>query len=125
MIAMRMGDQDMGHGLAAYRVEQCLHVRRIVRPRIDDRDLTAADDVAHRALERERARIVGENTPHAGCDLLGVSGRKIKASVERDVVWHAGLFGKTRADARPRTGLGRAVKRRVLASIGKIPSAAS
>jgi hypothetical protein len=34
-------------------------------------------------------------------DLLGASGRKIKGSVERDVVRHAGLFGSPRANARP------------------------
>ena len=42
---------------------------RIVRAGIDDRDLAAADDVAHRALEGERARIVGERAD-AGHEFL-------------------------------------------------------
>ena len=61
MIAVGVRDQDMGDGFTAHGIKQRLHMRRIVRPGIDDRDFAAADDVTHRALEGERARIVGED----------------------------------------------------------------
>src|SRR5262249_26303969 len=86
-------------GLAAHDVEQRLDMCRVVRPGIDDRDLTATDDVADRALERERARIVGQDAANAGRDLFGASWRQVEILVERNVVGDAGLFGKTRADA--------------------------
>ena len=57
-------------------------------PGIDDRDLAAADDVAQRALEGERARIVAQDAPHAGHDLLDHAGREVEGSVEGDVVGH-------------------------------------
>ena len=47
MIAVGVGDEDMGHGLAAHGVEQRGDVGLVERPRIDDRDLAAADDVGH------------------------------------------------------------------------------
>ena len=56
MIAMGVGDEDVGHGLAAHRVEQRRDMGVVVRAGIEDRDFAAADDVAHRALEGERAR---------------------------------------------------------------------
>ena len=61
MIAVGMGDENVGDGFAAHGVEQRGDMGVVVRPGIDDRDLAAADDVAHRALEGERAGIVGDD----------------------------------------------------------------
>ena len=86
MVAMGVGDQDMRHGLAAHGIEQGCGMFLAVGTGIDDRDLAVAYDVAHRAGEGERARIVGENAPHAGNDLLGHAGLQRKIAVEGDVV---------------------------------------
>ena len=78
MVAMGVGDQDMRHGLAAHGIEQRCGMRLVVGTGIDDRDLALADDVAHRAGEGERARIVAEHPPHAGADFSttpGLSGK--------------------------------------------------
>ena len=56
----------------------------IERPGIDDRDAAAADDVAHRPLERERPRIVAKEAPDAGRHLLDLSGRQVEASCRRE-----------------------------------------
>ena len=69
---------------------------RIVRARIDDRDLAAPDDVADRPLEGERPGVVGDDAAHAGRDLLGAAGLQVEDLVVRDVVSHAGPVFFTR-----------------------------
>ena len=86
MVAVGMGDQNMGHGFAAHGIQQRRRMGLVVGAGIDDRDLALADDVTHRAGEGERARIVAENPPHAGADFLDDAGLKRKVAVERDVV---------------------------------------
>jgi hypothetical protein len=86
MVAMGMGDQNMRHRLAAHGVQQRLCVRLVVRSGIDDRDLALAHDVADRAGEGERARIVAENPPHAGASFVDHARLERKIAVERDVV---------------------------------------
>ncbi|MGX1109388.1 hypothetical protein AB7M47_007771 [Bradyrhizobium elkanii] len=81
-----MGDQDMRHGLALDRIEHRLGMRLVVGTGIDDRDLALADDVADRAGEGERARIVAEDTANAGADLFDHAGLQREIAVERDVV---------------------------------------
>ena len=76
MVAMGVGDEDVRHRLAAHGIEQRRDMRVIQRPGIDDGDAAAADDVAHRALERERPRIVAQEAPDAGRDLLDLAGRQ-------------------------------------------------
>ena len=71
---MGMGDENMRHGLAAHGVQQRFRMRLVVRPGIDDRDLALAHDVADRAGEGERARIVAENPPHAGAGFIDDAG---------------------------------------------------
>ena len=93
MVAMGVGDKNMRHGLAAHRIEQRRDVRRIVRAGIDDRDLAAPDDVAQRTLERERARIVGQNAPHAGRAFLRNPGARSRRSVKLNIFGH--WFSKT------------------------------
>src|SRR4029453_12076781 len=74
VIAMGMGDQDVRHGLAAHGVQQRLRMRLVVRTGIDDRDVALAYDVADRAGEGERARVVAENAPHTGTGLIDDAG---------------------------------------------------
>ena len=88
MVPMRMGDEDVGDGLTTNGAKQRAYVRLIQRTGIDDRDMAAADDVRDRPPERERARIVGEDPPHPGHDLLDFAGREIERLVERDIVAH-------------------------------------
>src|SRR6185437_3769423 len=54
MVAVGMGDENMRHRLAAYRIEQRFGMRLTVRAGIDDRDLALAHDVAQRAGKGER-----------------------------------------------------------------------
>src|SRR6266705_6933635 len=99
MAAMGMSDEDMRHGLAAHGIEQCRRMGLAVGTGIDDRDLAAAYDVADRAGEGERARIVAEHTPHAGANLVDDTGTKRKVAIERDVVvvGHGDSCGASRA----------------------------
>ena len=87
MIAVGVGDENMRDGLAAHGVEQRRAVDGIVRARIDDGDLAAADDVAHRAFEGERARVVAQYAPHAGHRLVDASGNELEVFVVGDVWW--------------------------------------
>jgi glyoxylase-like metal-dependent hydrolase (beta-lactamase superfamily II) len=45
VIAVRVSNEDMRHGLAAHRVEQRLHMRGIVRTGVDDGNTSAVRDV--------------------------------------------------------------------------------
>ncbi len=86
VVAVGMGDQNMRHGLATHGIEQRLGVRLIVGTGIDDRDLALAHDVADRAGEGERARIVAQDAPHAGAGFVDDARLKREIAVERDVV---------------------------------------
>ena len=48
------------------RIKQRRNMALVRRARVDDRHLTAADDVAHRTRKGKRPRIVGENPTHPG-----------------------------------------------------------
>jgi hypothetical protein len=104
MVAVGVGDQDMRHRLPAYGLEECGNVRLIERPRIDDGDAPAADDVAHRPLERHRPRVVAHDPAQPGAHLLDGVGRQVEAAVERNVVGHAQrlLFEKVGVGPRSR-----------------------
>ena len=65
MVAMGVGDENVGDGLAAHGVKQRGDMGVVVGPGIEDRDFAAADDVAHRALEGERAGIIGDDRADA------------------------------------------------------------
>jgi hypothetical protein len=88
MVAVGVSDDDVRHGLAPHRVEQGRDVRLVDGAGIDDGDAAAADDVAHRALEGERAGIVAQDAPDAGRYLLDLARREIESLVEGDVVAH-------------------------------------
>ena len=106
MIAMGMGDENMGDGFAAHGVKQRADMRIVVGAGIENRDFAAADDVAHRALERERAGIVGDDRAHARRDVAHPVGLEIERLVERNVVVHAaalvGLSARLRHPGRLR-----------------------
>ena len=86
VVAMGMGDQNMRHGLAAHGVQQRFRMRLVIGAGIDDRDLALAHDVADRAGEGERARIVAEDPPHAGAGFIDDARLEREVAVERDVV---------------------------------------
>ena len=88
MIAVGVGDENMRDGLAAHRIEQRRAVGGVLGTGIDDRDFAAADDVAHRALEGERARIVAQKPPHAGHRLVDAAGDELEILVVWDVFSH-------------------------------------
>src|SRR3954471_22324762 len=96
MVAVSVSDDDVRHGLAAHRIEQCRDMRLIHRTRIDDRHAALPDDITDRALESEWAWIVAQDAPNAGHDLLNGVGRK----VETLVVWN--VFAHCRAHDRSR-----------------------
>ena len=96
VIAMRMGDENVGDGFVAHGIEQRRHMGVIVRSRVEDRHFAAADDVAHRALEGERARIVGQHRADARRDVADRIGLEVEALIEGDVVAHAGLIRPAR-----------------------------
>jgi len=88
MVAMRMGNKNVGHGFAAHGVEQCRDMGGVVGARVDNRYLPAADNVTDGPFKRVRARVVGGNRPHAGRYPLDPIRRKTETLVERDVVIH-------------------------------------
>ena len=90
MIAMGVGDEDRRHRLIAHGVEQRTDVALVGRPGIDDGDLAAADDVAHRALEGERPRIIRHHAADARHRLVHGVGGEIEILVEGDIVGHIG-----------------------------------
>src|SRR6185369_15317713 len=83
---MGMGDENMRYRLAAHGVEQRPGMRFVIRAGINDRDLALAHDVADRAGEGERARIIAEDAAHAWAGFIGDSGLEREVAVERDVV---------------------------------------
>src|SRR5579883_845131 len=88
MIAMGVRDKDVGYALAAHGIEQRRNVSVVVGPRIEERNVAAADYVTDGAFEREWPRIVGGNRAHLRSDLLGLVRDQIEAFIERDVFSH-------------------------------------
>src|SRR5215475_2852337 len=88
MIAMGVGNDDVRHRLAAHGIKQHSGVALIERPGIDDRHVAAADNVAQRPLEGERARIIGEDTPHARRNVVNDAGSEVESAIEWDVIGH-------------------------------------
>ena len=81
VVAMGVGDEDVGDRFAAHGVEQRRDMGVVVGTGIDDRHLAAADDVADRAFEGERARIIGDHRAHARRYFLGAAGHEIEGFV--------------------------------------------
>ena len=93
MVAMRVGDEDVRDRLVADRIEDRLRVRLVVGAGVDDRDLSASDDVGDGAGEGERAGIVGDDPADAWRNLFDLIGWKVEALVEGDVVAHGEYAG--------------------------------
>ena len=89
MVAMGVGNENVGDGFPAHGIEQRGDMRLVEWTGIDDGDLPAAHDIGDGPLEREWPGIVGEEAPHAGHHLLYRFRREIKALVERNVRAHA------------------------------------
>ena len=88
MVAMGMGDQDMGHPLAGEAGQQCRDVLVEIRAGIDDRDLALADYVGPGALEGKRARIARDDTANARRHPLKPTIFERKLAAERDLGSH-------------------------------------
>ena len=88
VVAVGVGDEDRRHRLVAHGIEQRADVALIGRPGVDDGDLAAADDVAERALEGERPRIISHHAADARHRLVHRVGGEIEIFVEGDVVGH-------------------------------------
>src|SRR3954453_660583 len=88
MIAVGMGDDDVRHRLAAYRVEQRRTMRLVHRTGIDDGDLPPPHDVAHRALEGKRTRVVALYPPHARHHLFDGVRREVELFVVGNILVH-------------------------------------
>src|SRR5262245_17523538 len=96
MVAVGMSDKDVRHRLTAYSVEQSRYMRLVEWSRIDNGDFTFPDDIGHGPFERERPRIVAENSAHTRPHLLDLPGREIEALVKRNVVPHQPADGRSR-----------------------------
>ena len=103
MIAMGVGDENMRDGLAAHGVKQRGDMGIVVGAGIEDRDFAAADDVAHRALERERSGIIGDHRADLRRNLAYPVGLKVECLIEGDVVAHPALHIICAAKARIRS----------------------
>ncbi|CAB5003109.1 unannotated protein [freshwater metagenome] len=87
VIAVGVRDEDRDDLLAAECAQQCLHVRRVSRPGVDDRNLAPADDVGAGAVERERARVVREHASDMGRHRVGEARHSCELP---DVGYHRG-----------------------------------
>ena len=90
MVAMGVGDQDMGHPLAREAGEQCLDMLGEVGTGVDHRDLAAADDVGSGTPEGERARIARDDAADPRCDRLEPAVFERELAAKRDVDGHRG-----------------------------------
>ena len=85
---MRMGDEDMGDGLAVERLQQRVDMILLLRAGIDHRDLAVADDVGAGALEGERAGIARDDAADQRRQPLGPPVFEGKVAAERDFTGH-------------------------------------
>ena len=103
MVAMGVGDEDVGDGLVRRRRQQRPDMRLVVRSRIDDGDVAGADDVAVGAGEGEGAGISRRHPAHAGKYRLRPAIVRTKVAVEGET----GHGDQARAARRQADGAGR------------------
>ena len=72
-VAVGVGDEDVSYLLAGDGGENGRQVVVILGAGIDDRDLSPADDVGTRPLEREAARVVTHHPADKGCHFRGLT----------------------------------------------------
>ena len=90
MVAVRVGDDLMGDRLAVEDVQQRRDMLVVERPRIDNGDVTAADDVGAGAHISERAWIVRNDPPDQRGDLLHLAVFELDVFDEGDGHRHMG-----------------------------------
>ena len=106
MIAMGVGNENMRHRLVAHGRKQRGDMGGIARSGIDNCDAALADDIAERALEGERPRIVRHDAAYAGHRFIDGVGRELEIFIEGDVVGHGPMhmttaFAKVKPFGRP------------------------
>ena len=69
-------------------VDDRLDVRRIGRARIDDGNVTGAENVGPRAVQGERAGILGDDATDARRDFFGGTVGEIELTAIRDLYGH-------------------------------------
>ncbi len=92
VIAMGMGDQDVGHHLALQRRHQRSDMRPVKRARVDDRDFPLADDIGAGAVKGEGARVLGDHPADHRAQLLRHAIFKFQVSFKRDFYCHDPAF---------------------------------
>ena len=88
MIPVRVGDHDMADAFPRHRALESIDVRVHERPRIDHGDVAAPDDVGSRAVERERARVLGDDAADQGRDLVDRAVFESQVADERNFSRH-------------------------------------
>jgi hypothetical protein len=92
VVAVRVRDQNLRDGFTAERGKDRVDMAGIGRARIDDGDRPFAYYISVGALERERARVVGDDAPDARGDLGDFVRFHVKRAVELDFFGHFGLL---------------------------------
>ena len=101
MVAMAVRDEDVRQALAFDRGGDRLQMPLVGGTRVDDGDVAAADDIAIGAEKGVGARIVGDDTPDAGRDLLGDAIVDILTAIESKRCRH-GLLSMLVFSSNPR-----------------------
>ena len=85
MVGVRVRDDDLRDALSGLeRVDDRVDVLGHVGARIDDRDISAADDVRARTEIRELARVVGDDPTDERRHLINVPVLDLEVAYERD-----------------------------------------
>src|SRR6185437_11956545 len=88
MVAMGVRDENMRHRLVPHGLEQRGYMGGIVGAGIDNCHAAFADNVAQRALEGERPRIVRPHAAYTGHRLVDPARAELEISVKGDVIGH-------------------------------------
>ncbi len=88
MIAVAVGDKDVGDALAAGGLGDRREVVIVGWPRIDHGDMAAADEIGVGAEKGVRRRIVGDDAANLGRDVLGDAIVDISAAIEGKLGGH-------------------------------------
>ena len=86
---MGVGDKNVGDDFTAHSVEQSCDVHVVIGTRVEDGNFAVADNVANRALERERPGIVGDDRAHGGRYFRRATRDEVERLVVVDIVAHA------------------------------------
>ena len=84
VVAVRVRDDHVRDGFSRGGGQQRLDVRFVRRAGIDNGHGAAANDVGAGAVERERARVLGDDAPNAGRHFGDLSVAKVERALERN-----------------------------------------